>query len=798
MLQLKNITKNYTVTSELTVRALKDISLNFRKNEFVSILGPSGCGKTTLLNIIGGLDRYSDGDLVINGKSTKGFTDYDWDDYRNRSIGFVFQSYNLIPHMNVLENVALSLSIAGESKSKRIERARLALEKVGLGAELKKRPNQLSGGQMQRVAIARAIVNAPDIVLADEPTGALDSETGLQVMELLKEIAKDRLVIMVTHNSELAESYSTRIVKLFDGELVGDSNPYSVEQCEQVDESDNKTKRRRKRGMSLWTAFLLSARSLNAKKGRAFWTSFAGSIGIFGITIVLAISAGMDRFVLYMQSEAVGDTAITITETAYDVNKIYDVLGDVTGGKPYPKDTTGVIPYSGNMFSSMVVHNNITDGYIDYIKDMNGNLTNAVNFTYSVKMNVLQWNNTSGAYVRRSRWSNHARQMIANTELVEDNYNVLYKLGDDGQPSDYDGDGYPRDYHEVAIVVDRYNRISTSALEQLGLMERQNDELPAEIPYSQIVGREYKLILNDGWYTQGSNGLFSEAKAAQYGDLAESEYAVTLRIVSVLRAKNDKATMWLQSGLAYLPSLTEFVLSNSLQSKVALAQLADKDMSVLTGIVFPDLSNYGMTSKEELYKEALKNIGAYASPTAISIYPKNAAAKMEIARYLNKWNELNPDNVVVYTDYTQVAVNVLNTVIDVVSYVLIAFSAISLLVSTVMISIITYTSVVERTKEIGVLRSIGARKVDIASIFNSETVIIGTIAGVLGVVVSVIIGSIVNAVVSSLLGVNGIVLFSAEIILGMLALSIGLTLLAGLMPAIVAAHKDPVTCLRTD
>ncbi|MCH5152673.1 MAG: ABC transporter ATP-binding protein/permease [Clostridiales bacterium] len=823
MLQLKHIKKDYKVTNELTVHALKGVSLNFRKNEFVSILGPSGCGKTTMLNIIGGLDRYSDGDLVINGKSTKGFNDSDWDAYRNRSIGFVFQSYNLIPHMNVLDNVTLALSIAGEAKEERIKKARLALEKVGLGDQLKKRPNQLSGGQMQRVAIARAIVNDPDIILADEPTGALDSETGVQVMELLKEIAQDRLVIMVTHNGELAEKYSTRIVNLFDGELVGDSNAYSEKECEQdlaaqqtvveaatenASQADSasqaksvKRPKRQRRGMSLWTAFVISARSLNAKKGRTFWTSFAGSIGIFGITIVLAISAGMDRFVLNMQSEAVGDTAITITETAYDVNKIYDVIGDVTGGKPYPKDTTGVVPYNGNMFSSMVVNNNLSEQYIQYINNMNVGWVNAVNFTYSVKMNVLQLNANTGKYVRRNRWSTYARQMISNAELVEDNYSVLYKLGDDGEPTDYVGNGYPKDYTEVSIVVDRYNRLSTSALENLGLMEKKNDELPKEIPYSEIVGKEYKLILNDGWYTRGSNGWFTSsdnANATKYANLADSDYAVTLKIVSVLRPKNDKATMWLQSGLAYLPELTDFVLSDSLQSQVSLAQLENTDKDVFSGYSFPDLSNYGMTTKEQLYIEALKNIGAYASPTAIAIYPKNASSKMQIANYLNRWNELNPDNVVVYTDYTQVAVNVLNTVIDVISYVLIAFSAISLVVSTVMISIITYTSVVERTKEIGVLRSIGARKVDIASIFNSETVIIGSMAGLLGVGFSIIIGIIVNIVINALMGVYGIVLFSAEIILGMLLLSIGLTLLAGLVPAIVASRKDPVTCLRTD
>ncbi|MCH5156679.1 MAG: ABC transporter ATP-binding protein/permease [Clostridiales bacterium] len=820
MLQLRNIVKNYKLTNELTVKALKDVSLNFRRSEFVSILGPSGCGKTTLLNIIGGLDRYNDGDLIIKGKSTKGFKDADWDAYRNCSIGFVFQSYNLIPHMSVLDNVALALSIAGESKSERIERARVALNKVGLGSELRKRPNQLSGGQMQRVAIARAIVNEPDIILADEPTGALDSETGIQVMDLLKDIAQDRLVIMVTHNAELAERYSTRIVSLFDGELVGDSNPYSNEECvkdeasqqvataeseaalSQPEQQQAKRKKRNKSRMSLWTAFVISLRSLLSKKGRAFWTSFAGSIGIFGIAIVLAISAGMDNFVAYMQSEAVGDTAITITETAYDVNKIYDVLGDVTGGRPYPKDTTGVVPYSGNMFSNMVVTNNITEQYIDYVSNMNHNWTNAVNFTYSVKMNVLQLRESTGKYVRRSRWSTYAKQMINNDELIEDNYEVLYKLGDDGETSDYEGNGYPKEYYEVSVVVDRYNRLSTSALENLGLMERQSDQLPAEIPYSDIVGKEYKLILNDGWYSKGDDGLFTSSDSAsstQYAQLAESDYAVTLKIISVLRPKNDKATLWLQSGLAYLPELTQYVMTDSLNSDIGVAQLSSPNRSVMSpGYAFPDLSDYGTVTKEQLYTEALKSIGAYANPTAINIYPKNASAKMQIASYLNKWNEDNPESVVVYTDYTQVAVNVLNTVIEVISYILIAFSAISLVVSTVMISIITYTSVVERTKEIGVLRSLGARKVDIAGIFNSETVIIGFIAGVIGVVVSVVVGVIVNAILKALLGVMSIVLFSPGIVLGMVALSVGLTLVAGLVPAILAAKKDPVTCLRTE
>lgn len=808
MLQLKNITKNYVVTNELIVRALKGVSLNFRANEFVSILGPSGCGKTTMLNIVGGLDRYSEGDLVINGKSTKGFAGHDWDAYRNRSIGFVFQSYNLIPHMNVLDNVTLSLSLAGASKAERVEKAKQALAKVGLADQLKKRPNQLSGGQMQRVAIARAIVNDPDIILADEPTGALDTETGVQVMELLKEIANDRLVIMVTHNQELADKYSTRIVRLLDGELVSDTNPYTDEQLakdsqavaekatdgNQTEETQPATRKgdkpakRKKVAMSLLTAFSISAKNLWSKKGRTFLTSFAGSIGIFGITLVLAVSAGMTNYVETMQQEAIGDSAITISETTMDMDSIRNTMENMSASEAFPKDTTGITPYVSPM-TSMFVKNDLSEEYVNYIKGIDPSLTKAIDFTYSVKMNVLH--KVGGEYKLLPNWSNNSSQMVSNSQLVEENYEVLYK-------SDLSETGLPSSMYEVSIVVDRYNRLQAATLEALGYtLAKDGDDNYIEVSYRDIVDKEYTVILNNGFYTYNeATDRYSYLNSSGYAEAAQSDNAIILKVVSVLRAKDKNATNWLSSGLVYLPELTDFVLNDAINSDVGIAQANNTDRSVLAN--GREFSDSVVSSAYEQYISALKAIGAYANPISISIYPLNLEAKQQINRYLDLWNETHPDNKVVYLDFAELALSMLSTLIDVITYVLIAFSAVSLVVSTVMISVITYTSVIERIKEIGVLRSIGARKRDISSIFNAETTMIGTFAGVIGIVFAVIVGVVVNIVLYNAFEVSGIVQFTAGIVLLMLALSVGLTLLAGLIPSRIAANKDPVTCLRTE
>lgn len=805
MLQIKNVTKDYVVTKDLTVHALKGVSLNFRKSEFVSILGPSGCGKTTLLNIIGGLDRYSQGDIAISGKSTKEFRDSDWDTYRNRSIGFVFQNYNLIPNMNVLDNIMLSLSVAGESRSQRIKRAKEALYKVGLINQIKKYPNQLSGGQMQRVAIARAIVNDPDVILADEPTGALDSETGVQVMELLKQISADRLVIMVTHNQELADAYSTRIVKMVDGELVGDSNPYTDEQL-QVDEQsaeatqsggfdsveNSNSKKPKKSRMSILTAFAISLKNLRVKLGRTLLISFAGSISIFGIALVLAISGGMSNYVDYMQTQAVGDSAIRLGETAYSLSRILSVMEDASGinNTPYPT-FDGVDPYQRESFS---VKNTLSEEFIEYVQNIDQSWIKAINYTYSVQMHVLQKNDDK--YTLRSNWASNAHQMIEEDELIEDNYDWLYK-------SESSETGYPKDYTEVSLVVDRYNRISPGVLNNIGITVTRNpDGSYNRIPFSDIVDKEYEIVLNDGWYQKQENGNFKTIASGDYKNIKE-ENKIKVKIVSILRVKNKKgATLWLDSGLAYLPELSEFLVENAKNSEIGQAQLEATDHNVLTGKAFT-IPSFGTDKDKEAnvrsqQMTALKDIGAYTVPTNIQIYPKDINSKKNISNYIDEWNTAHKDQEVTYLDLTELAISMLSTFIDVVTYVLIVFSAIALLVSTVMISVITYTSVVERVKVIGVLRSIGARKSDIANLFNTETLLIGTFAGTMGVVLAVLCGVVGNFVLGKLMGVASLVIFTWQIIVGMLVLSIGLTLLAGLIPAVIAAKKDPVTCLRTD
>ncbi len=808
MLQLKNIVKDYTVTSELTVHALKDVSLNFRKSEFVSVLGPSGCGKTTLLNIIGGLDRYTSGDLVVDGKSTTGFKDADWDNYRNRSVGFVFQSYNLIAHMSVLDNVALSLTFAGVSKAERISRAKEALSRVGLADQIHKRPNQLSGGQMQRVAIARAIVGDPSIILADEPTGALDTETGVQVMDLLKEISNDRLVILVTHNGELAERYSTRIVRLLDGNLVDDTCPYTDEElardCEQTaeqteaeEEQKSHPKSSKSNGwkrfwFSLGTAFAISFRNLRTKKGRTFLTSFAGSIGIFGIALVLAISGGMGDYVDYMQTEAVGDSSVTIGETAYSVSRILSIMGDMEGvnEEPYP-DRQEVVPYERESFHSSTT---ISEDFIAYLQKMDKSLYNAMNFGYNINMHVLKGN------VYLPSWSLYASQMVEEDELIEDNYDVLYK-------ADTSETGYPKDKTEVSLVVNKFNRISPSTLKALNIPYTNEDGSYKAVPFEDIIQQgQYTLVRNNGWYNKVSDSpaRFSEIKSSQYGEI-DSENKIDIKIISILRPKNDDSTQWLTSGVAYLPELANFLIEDASNSEVGKAQLNAKTYNVLTGAEFkvkvpsPDKPENEQKQIESQYVDALKAIGAFKTPTSIKIYPKSIDSKQLITEYIENWNNTHDENEqVLYLDLTGLALSLMATFIDVVSWVLIAFSAVALIVSTVMIAVITYTSVVERTKEIGVLRSIGARKRDVQQLFNAETAVIGTFAGILGVVFALIVGLLVNVVLGYAFGVTNIAEFTPAIIVGMFALSVFLTVFAGLIPARIAAKRDPVKCLRTE
>ena len=534
--------------------------------------------------------------------------------------------------------------------------------------------------------------------------------------------------------------------------------------------------------MSPLTAFSISAKNLWSKKGRTFLTSFAGSIGIFGITLVLAVSAGMTNYVNNMQSEALGDSAITILERTVDMDSIYKVMDNIGSYEEYP-DAQGVKPFE-NPMTSMYVDNDLSEEYVNYVKAINPDWTKTIDFRYSVKFNVLH--QKDGEYEILNGWSSNSSQMVPNGQLVEDNYDVLYK-------SSSSETGFPKDYTEVSIVVDNYNRLQVNTLQSLGYeVTKNSDGSYAEVPYADIVDKEYTVIRNDGWYFE-SNGRY--IADPDLPNVVQTDYAFKLKVVSVLRAKGKEATAWLSSGLAYLSSLTDFMLEDACNSAVGKAQKESTTKSVTTGATFKDTA---ISSAKDQYVSALKSVGAYASPTSINIYPTDINAKRLINDYLDKWNTDHPDNKVIYTDFAELALSMLSTLIDVITYVLVAFSAVSLIVSTVMISVITYTSVIERIKEIGVLRSIGARKRDISGIFNAETVMIGTFAGVIGIVFAVIVGVIVNAILYAQFEVANIVTFTPLIILVMLALSIGLTLLAGLIPSRIAANKDPVTCLRTE
>ncbi len=803
MLQIKNIVKNYFVSNDLTVPALKDVSVNFRKSEFVAVLGPSGCGKTTLLNIIGGLDRYTSGDLIINGKSTKEYKDREWDTYRNHSIGFVFQSYNLIPHLNIVNNVAMALTLAGVSKAERIAKAKAALEKVGLSNELKKRPNQLSGGQMQRVAIARAIVNNPDIILADEPTGALDSETGIQVMELLKEVAKDRLVIMVTHNSVLAEKYASRIINLFDGNLIEDSNPFTDEEAileysndikEDVLSKKEQRKKEKLVSMTIKTAFGLSFRNLISKKGRTLMTSFAGSIGIFGICLILAISSGMNFYVDNMQASAIGTNAFTISDNTIDLNS-FGNWEEVDLAK-YPENTTGIIPYVETM---PTIKNNLSNEYLAYIDNLNKEYVKTIEYTYSVKMNVIS--NTPSGYKLISKplkkndggfgspgsgttsWYDVSSQAISKQTLITDSYDVLYKTTETGLPVGYT---------EVAIVVDKYNRLTSTTMDALGIA--YGEDL-GEIKYEDLVKKEFKIIPNNNYYTFVNGKYIAPTTAAEFEVLYNSNDAITLKIVSVLRPKNDDVNRWLSSGVVYSSDLTEYIMNNAKNSDIGQAQINNTTQDVITGDTF---ARTATVTAEEQYINALKALGVYSTPTSINIYPADLDSKDSIKTYLDAWNTDHPDNKVIYIDFSEFLLDMLSSLINIITYILVAFSAISLIVSTVMIGVTTYTSVIERTKEIGVLRSLGARKKDISRIFNAETVMIGGAAGTIGVIFALIIGAVINIILKSLLEVTNIANLTWYIALIMIGLSVLLTWIAGLIPSRIAAKKDPVVALRTE
>lgn len=802
MLKLEGITKDYK-SGDGVVHALKGINLEFRRTEFVSILGHSGCGKTTMLNIIGGLDRYTDGDMSIDGVSTKKYKDVDWDTYRNIRIGFVFQSYNLIQHLTILDNVAMAMTLSGVGLAERKRRAEEALRIVGLEGQMKKLPNQLSGGQMQRVSIARAIVNNPEIILADEPTGALDSATSVQIMELLKEISRTKLVIMVTHNRELAEQYSTRIVSVKDGEIVGDTMPYdgsdesSTEKKVEFEVTDKEKKKKlKKSSMSYSTAIKLSFKNLMTKKGRTLMTSIAGSIGIIGVCLVLAISNGFSNYVNELQQTVLAGYPVQIAQETFDTNVLLNMFMGGTSGSDgrtqYPdKDT--VIQYNpSEMISSAVIENDFGQDYIDYVNKVKENgWASSVTYSYGMDMtvigktvNVLGAENyekvnpsggfdMSGLIVPKADigWS----EMIGDEEFIMSQYDLVAGT-------------FPQNKNQVILVVDSYNQANVSVLLGLGFRSSQK-----EVSFDDIVGTKLRVVANDDLYVEGENGLFAEktdSVALKELYLApESETNLEIEVVGVLRPKEGTQLALLYTGINYTSELTQYLLDVNSKSRIVEAQSANTSTDVTTGMPF---------TEKDTYRKAMQKIGGDSTPTGMNIYPKDFSGKEKIIAYLDQWNADNPDSEVVYVDMSEMAAGMLNEIIRIISIVLVCFAAISLVVSSVMIGIITYVSVVERTKEIGILRSLGARKIDISNVFNAETFIIGLLAGVIGVIVTYILSIPINLIIYNLVEISTLCMLSPWHALIMIVVSFVLTLVAGLVPSSVAAKKDPVEALRTE
>lgn len=802
MLKLEGITKDYK-SGDGVVHALKGINLEFRRTEFVSILGHSGCGKTTMLNIIGGLDRYTDGDMSIDGVSTKKYKDVDWDTYRNIRIGFVFQSYNLIQHLTILDNVAMAMTLSGVGLAERKRRAEEALRIVGLEGQMKKLPNQLSGGQMQRVSIARAIVNNPEIILADEPTGALDSATSVQIMELLKEISRTKLVIMVTHNRELAEQYSTRIVSVKDGEIVGDTMPYdgsdesSTEKKVEFEVTDKEKKKKlKKSSMSYSTAIKLSFKNLMTKKGRTLMTSIAGSIGIIGVCLVLAISNGFSNYVNELQQTVLAGYPVQIAQETFDTNVLLNMFMGGTSGSDgrtqYPdKDT--VIQYNpSEMISSAVIENDFGQDYIDYVNKVKENgWASSVTYSYGMDMtvigktvNVLGAENyekvnpsggfdMSGLIVPKADigWS----EMIGDEEFIRSQYDLVAGT-------------FPQNKNQVILVVDSYNQANVSVLLGLGFRSSQK-----EVRFDDIVGTKLKVVANDDLYVEGENGLFAEkTDSAALKELylaPESETNLEIEVVGVLRPKEGTQLALLSTGINYTSELTQYLLDVNSKSRIVEAQSANTSTDVTTGMPF---------TEKDTYRKAMQKIGGDSTPTGMNIYPKDFSGKEKIIAYLDQWNADNPDSEVVYVDMSEMATSMLNEIIRIISIVLVCFAAISLVVSSVMIGIITYVSVVERTKEIGILRSLGARKIDISNVFNAETFIIGLLAGVIGVIVTYILSIPINLIIYNLVEIGTLCMLSPWHALIMIVVSFVLTLVAGLVPSSVAAKKDPVEALRTE
>ncbi len=912
MLILKNISKDY-IAGDTVVRALDDVSINFRENEFVSILGPSGCGKTTLLNLIGGLDRYTNGDLVINGKSTGDFKDEDWDTYRNHSIGFVFQSYNLIPHQSVLANVELALTLSGVSKKERRERAIAALEQVGLGEQLHKRPNQMSGGQMQRVAIARALINEPDILLADEPTGALDSETSVQIMEILREIAKDKLIIMVTHNPDLAYEYSNRIIRFKDGKVIDDSNEFLPEESDFTDEKvkrEEEKKKGKKPSMNFSTAFGLSLRNLATKKARTFLTAFAGSIGIIGIALVLALSTGIQNYVDKLQNDTLLAFPMSIEKESVDMNSM---MTTITGMNPltaevdHERDKIYVNEAFTELFNSFLAQSSSNNlrSFKKYVADNEeafNEICNDIQFKYSTPLNIYKAD-TSDGVVRvnpsalMDEFGNNEMmetmqsfigtgvsawmELIGTEEVIENQYDLIYgKL--------------PTEKNEVVLIVDGNNEMNELVMYALGLKnqgeflnnileslsgETQFQTSDSVYTYEEICNMKFKLVLNcDYMVKDKKTGLWKDRRNNQAYVKKLVEEGFEINVVGIIRPDEDNVLSVGTGGIGYLSSLMEYALQYTESSPVVQEQLKNPTKDVFTGIEFVNLTvndfdlvdvdmslinmdyldlspfmsmateidlaeidimdlsslfNFGDMSDlqkklmegylndeqvlalKQAYIDSVNAISSYDNtmsilgyqpvdtPTSIYFYPKSFEAKDRLNDMINYYNEQvaadgHPEYEIMPTDAIGALLSSVTKVIDIVTYVLVVFVAISLVVSSIMIGIITYISVLERTKEIGILRAIGASKSDVSRVFNAETITIGLGAGIIGILSTLVLEIPINLVLAYLTntGAAATLPFGAAIIL--IGVSVFLTFIAGLVPSSLAAKKDPVEALRTE
>jgi len=824
MLQLKNITKDYVIGNN-TVNALKGIDLKFRDNEFVSILGPSGCGKTTMLNLLGGLDIYTTGDLIINGKSTKDFSDRDWDTYRNRRVGFVFQNYNLISHQTVLSNVELALTLSGVSKTERRKRAIEVLGKVGLADQLNKKPNQMSGGQMQRVAIARALINNPEILLADEPTGALDSETSVQIMELIKEIAKERLVIMVTHNPVLAEKYSNRTIKLFDGEVVGDSNPFDAA-CEPAADS-KKSKRGRKTSMSFFTALSLSFNNLLTKKTRTFLTAFAGSIGIIGIALIMSLSSGSQAYIQRVQEDTLSTFPLIIESSTADFMAIMTAMSDMQTDRP---DRTGALAvYSNNVMGGMLsaMASGMEDNdlrafrhHIEANREYMDALTNAITYTYDIHLNIFASDTTDGIQQinpstlfggggngggmgmggpmmmpMMGGGMNVWTEMINNPELLALQYDVV-------------AGRWPTLKNEIVLVVDENNEIMDFALYTLGLMDisdigammqamHMGEAFTTEISrftFEELLALTFKLVLSPDMFQREGNTWADMSDDETFMRTA-LENALEIQVVGIIRPSEEAVMTSITGTVGFLYALTEYIIEQVNASDIVVAQRANESTDIFTGEPFTGTDNF---------YDNLAILGAVDidTPSSIRLYPKDFESKEAIEQFISDYNriviEAGGENTIHYTDFVGIMMASVSTIINMISNVLIAFVGISLVVSSIMIGIITYVSVLERTKEIGILKSIGASKKDISRVFNAETLIVGFIAGAFGVGVTALLTIPANMIIRHVTGVSGIAALPILGAIVLIILSMGLTLVAGLIPSKIAAKKDPVVALRTE